>query len=263
MATAETGGGLSPRVRGKRLVLPRCLSKSGSIPACAGETALSGVGDVVLTVYPRVCGGNRWRWRCRLAISGLSPRVRGKRTPHRNQILPPGSIPACAGETHARVSAGTFARVYPRVCGGNHLRDIVKTSPAGLSPRVRGKPPASCCRSSSGWSIPACAGETYAFDATPYMATVYPRVCGGNRFLSQCACSASGLSPRVRGKRIDSDATQHIARSIPACAGETRKTARKSGRGRSIPACAGETRPVPGRPCRRWVYPRVCGGNLD
>ncbi len=90
--------GLSPRVRGNRLLhipLPLYLR---SIPACAGEPAISLTRSRWPWVYPRVCGGTYWCAGCTLRKGGLSPRVRGnlERRVHRGDKL--GSIPACAGE---------------------------------------------------------------------------------------------------------------------------------------------------------------------
>ena len=51
--------GLSPRVRGNPgQIIPPLIYK-GSIPACAGEPGLSSGRLLILTVYPRVCGGTR------------------------------------------------------------------------------------------------------------------------------------------------------------------------------------------------------------
>ena len=51
-----------------------------------------------------------------------------------------------------------------------------------------------------------------------------------------------GLSPRVRGNLASRRSGQKIARSVPACAGETFRI------------CGGDD--------RTDVYPRVCGGTL-
>ena len=50
--------GLSPRVRGKHLMLEQAGRRIRSIPACAGETASARRERGLLRVYPRVCGGN-------------------------------------------------------------------------------------------------------------------------------------------------------------------------------------------------------------
>ena len=51
-------GGLSPRVRGKRLYRHRQDRRPGSIPACTGETRLTDSLAAPSQVYPRVYGGN-------------------------------------------------------------------------------------------------------------------------------------------------------------------------------------------------------------
>ena len=72
---------------------------------------------------------------------------------------------------------------------------------------------------------------------------VYPRVCGGNRGLHRRHERKVGLSPCVRGKLVLISCRKAATRSIPACAGET-----------ACPTAAGRS---------PWVYPRVCGGNLQ
>ena len=49
-------------------------------------------------VYPRVCGGTHKSGIPRLAIFGLSPRVRGNPAARQPEYLAERSIPACAGE---------------------------------------------------------------------------------------------------------------------------------------------------------------------
>ena len=131
--------GLSPRVRGKRRAHKIITGKTGSIPACAGETPWPAIGGGGPMVYPRVCGGNCRRPLIACRRPGLSPRVRGK--PARASGFPAGirSIPACAGETVSVIRHGRVTRVYPRVCGGNCPPSRVSLALQGLSPRVRGK----------------------------------------------------------------------------------------------------------------------------
>ena len=112
-----------------------------------------------------------------------------------------GSIPACAGETRDDAVGRPAAEVYPRVCGGNRGILTQVTAVAGLSPRVRGKRPNLAVNELRYWSIPACAGETTASPSTSSTNTVYPRVCGGNRTRVPIIMTATGLSPRVRGKQ--------------------------------------------------------------
>ena len=90
-------------------------------------------------------------------------------------------------------------------------------------------------------SIPACAGETWHRKLPEDFDRVYPRLCGGNAWLSKQQIDVPGLSPLVRGKRVGVGKFSERAGSIPACAGET-----------SPP------RDYSGEP---MVYPRLCGGN--
>ena len=74
----------------------------GSIPACAGEPLESPAESVLLTVYPRVCGGTCDDCAMAVAVDGLSPRVRGNRTFPSRGMCASWSIPACAGEPTSR-----------------------------------------------------------------------------------------------------------------------------------------------------------------
>ncbi len=234
-------GGLSPRVRGKQCGTIVIRSQTGSIPACAGETAATTYIAPNGTVYPRVCGGNLVGFIVIVNSFGLSPRVRGK--PLRLTLRRPKkrSIPACAGETGMRIPDMRRTRVYPRVCGGNIPCTLFSVMGPGLSPRVRGKRPSRLYALTPCRSIPACAGETLALALAFLLVGVYPRVCGGN--IQSCVCMMSflGLSPRVRGKL----AGMHIRTAFQG----------------SIPACAGETGLSALRKTPLTVYPRVCGGN--
>ena len=117
-AVQEKVMGLSPRVRGN-LGAPRpAVPPPRSIPACAGEPRPALVPASSLEVYPRVCGGTPQTEQYIATMPGLSPRVRGNLGVLRPKTLPPGSIPACAGEPPSPEREPRTGRVYPRVCGG-------------------------------------------------------------------------------------------------------------------------------------------------
>ena len=173
---------------------------------------------------------------------GLSPRVRGNRSPGSEVEFLAGSIPACAGEPGAVPVGCRRLRVYPRVCGGTEAATVSSMTSLGLSPRVRGNPGQPAGFRFEQGSIPACAGEPAHRRRAGRVERVYPRVCGGT-FADTYSCSSfMGLSPRVRGNRL----TAHQKPTI----------------GGSIPACAGEPLRCGARPSPRWVYPRVCGGTF-
>ena len=159
----------------------------------------------------------------------------------RRRAYPQRSIPACAGEARGRGRCRPAVRVYPRVCGGSRWSLTCWCYRGGLSPRVRGKPPAVASASAVSRSIPACAGEAPRCRAWRPPPWVYPRVCGGSGPSCRLTGGRMGLSPRVRGKRG--------------------WRCRWGWRWRSIPACAGEAPEYGGVKAQFRVYPRVCGGS--
>ena len=91
------------------------------------------------TVYPRACGGTVSK--ATLVIQTSGP------------------IPARAGEPSLPLPAFRAGRVYPRACGGTDDKGASLTWGWGLSPRVRGNPPAFSLDVGVNRSIPARAGE--------------------------------------------------------------------------------------------------------
>ena len=214
--------------------------RCGSIPACAGEPGAVPCRIAKRGVYPRVCGGTTFASATATANQGLSPRVRGNHLCICHRYREPGSIPACAGEpANSDVDAG-LPRVYPRVCGGTTIATGIVLAIGGLSPRVRGNPPAHFELMPLRGSIPACAGEPTTATILPSVSWVYPRVCGGTTKENPKLEYILGLSPRVRG---NPSYGAHNA----TCDG-------------SIPACAGEPGVIISWASRLRVYPRVCGG---
>ena len=212
--------GLSPRVRGNPspVLLPPLAARS--IPACAGQPRHVRQPSCHHSVYPRVCGATSVVWALLSPVSGLSPRVRG------NLVLFPSlaggeqSIPACAGQPRSRAFGGFFRWVYPRVCGATCRlpQDILMVM--GLSPRVRGNPPTNSEASTRPGSIPACAGQpTGGRILSVDEAGLSPRV-RGNRLDGGAVRAVHGLSPRVRGNHYRASAMWSWLRSIPACAGQ-------------------------------------------
>ena len=234
--------GLSPRVRGnRRPAVPDALAP-GSIPACAGEPGWSCRRWCRGRVYPRVCGGTPGAVGHQSPRMGLSPRVRGNRRPRFCSASTGRSIPACAGEPAMAVIRSSWARVYPRVCGGTARALRRVASYWGLSPRVRGNPGQERYVRKPSGSIPACAGEPNPTSSRIIKRRVYPRVCGGTQRRRGNAGCRQGLSPRVRGNRCAGRDGEPPSGSIPACAGE--------------PGAAGP------QGLFDRVYPRVCGGTV-
>ena len=198
---AEQGGGLSPRVRGNLVILPRTPCRLGSIPACAGEPASRALSGSRRGVYPRVCGGTSGSLAAGQREVGLSPRVRGNRGRAVARWSRLRSIPACAGEPRAQRAPAPAHQVYPRVCGGTVRIASSHSSVSGLSPRVRGNRRRGRPSADRHGSIPACAGEPESARRRRLSRRVYPRVCGGTGITLSAELRVTGLSPRVRGNQ--------------------------------------------------------------
>ena len=193
-----------------------------SIPAYAGEPRSRLRQSPGCPVYPRVCGGTGCHPGCTCIAEGLSPRMRGNPTRRAYALCHHGSIPAYAGEPAWLTPAGNGMSVYPRVCGGTGGVIIGRRPDPGLSPRMRGNPAGVAQVTPGVGSIPAYAGEPSASMRTESWPAVYPRVCGGTSWVSWSASASVGLSPRMRGNRLQSAPRANCARSIPAYAGEPR-----------------------------------------
>ena len=231
-----------------------------SIPACAGEPKNARFSRHFAKVYPRVCGGTRAQAAWSGTSRGLSPRVRGNRSPAAPGGGPPGSIPACAGEPHPGGEPSPGLTVYPRVCGGTQAPPAGRDPRAGLSPRVRGNRFHRLSSSEMLRSIPACAGEPAAIVVLASSDKVYPRVCGGTHQLRLRPGAQPGLSPRVRGNRQRRAEAHRLHRSIPACAGEPVLSSLEQRTVRVYPRVCGGTNTSPGHRCfLAGLSPRVRG----
>ena len=85
-----------------------------------------------------MCGGTAIPYQRLYGANGLSPRVRGNPPVGAFTRSVNRSIPACAGEPQSNWRDTTASGVYPRVCGGTATKTVLKNTPDGLSPRVRG-----------------------------------------------------------------------------------------------------------------------------
>ena len=190
-----------PRACGGTLtVLVAELQEEGLSPRLRGNRIVKLLGFSCSRVYPRACGGTPMMQGCGGPKRGLSPRLRGNHYSHNAQDLFVRSIPALAGEPLHFGNGASHRRVYPRACGGTSAHSWANSGLSGLSPRLRGN---RCCRMVQNhgcWSIPALAGEP-GRDA-PARPTRH------------------GLSPRLRGNPPIQIAYLGKERSIPALAGE-------------------------------------------
>ena len=149
------------------------------------------------------------------------------------------SIPACTGKPQGAMRGPLLVRVYPRMYGETPPAPGLGPALRGLSPHVRGNPPARSCRGTRRGSIPACTGKPTSIPSRRRYVTVYPRMYGETWDNPTRHASTDGLSPHVRGNHVRHLPDQPFTGSIPACTGK------------------------PGHPGghRRWlrVYPRMYG----
>ena len=158
-----------------------------------------------------------------IMYDGLSPRVRGNPAGTSYTRWTQGSIPACTGKPVPSISLPKLPKVYPRVYGETYPYVCPSERHGGLSPRVRGNPPADRLYARVSGSIPACTGKPPTRQPPRSRRWVYPRVYGETSMTIDTFLSRTGLSPRVRGNQRCPLLVGRPLGSIPACTGKPRR----------------------------------------
>ena len=127
-----------PRPRGTRSLLFCSLFQRRFIPASAGNTRSRRARRPESAVHPRVRGEHRRPARTNASSSGSSPRPRGTRGAHRDQLAAERFIPASAGNTDGPALTASTPSVHPRVRGEHAVLGDVAVGATGSSPRPRG-----------------------------------------------------------------------------------------------------------------------------
>ena len=91
--------GSSPRMRGRLPIVAKGAAETGLIPAHAGKTSILSAAATSTRAHPRACGENRSQPSEISALTGSSPRMRGKQAADLEQSVGAGLIPAHAGKT--------------------------------------------------------------------------------------------------------------------------------------------------------------------
>ena len=255
--------GSSPRVRGTAAERPAVLRGARFIPACAGNSQNLQNHDHDPTVHPRVCGEQAIALGKKHRAGGSSPRVRGTGFAQNPLVEPDRFIPACAGNSAPTLSRGICAPVHPRVCGEQLCSLVSVQICLGSSPRVRGTAEVVRVVADVYRFIPACAGNRTTVRVHSVKPSVHPRVCGEQRRSVRRYCEGLGSSPRVRGTADVALCVDCTCRFIPACAGNSPRTARPESCGSVHPRVCGEQKPVnPDVPGDVGSSPRVRGTAL-
>ena len=115
--------------------------------------------------------------------------------------------------------------VHPRLCGEHGYAQSKHHSRSGSSPPVRGTLDGPRFPQLGHRFIPACAGNTAQRLPAIISVTVHPRLCGEHEVASRIDVQFDGSSPPVRGTRKFRQSCRMAQRFIPACAGNTIRSA--------------------------------------
>ena len=163
-----------------------------------------------------------------------------------------GLIPAHAGKTTTRTHTRTPAPAHPRSRGENHVDGRVLTTDQGSSPLTRGKPVWASSRLWAPGLIPAHAGKTSTASARPPRTGAHPRSRGENAAGIEATIRDEGSSPLTRGKLRRLCGLKSSTGLIPAHAGKTGTSKRRSSRARAHPRSRGENKDGAGKDLIRW-----------
>ena len=196
--------GSPPRARGEESVIPFRVAANGITPACAGRSRrFSDRGDSAKD-HPRVCGEKSTGCATRLPCAGSPPRVRGEVVGRAVRTRTSGITPACAGRSARAQDCRARGRDHP--------------------PRVRGEVRPRADASLSRGITPACAGRSFIDSEHKTSFEDHSRVCGEKPGIGRQQCSEQGSPPRVRGEGEKRRKWQHVRRITPACAGRRHGT---------------------------------------
>ena len=146
-------------MRGTVLPVPVACTRSGIIPARAGNRRASTSGSPRRWDHPRACGEQFSISSANHRHTGSPPRVRGTDVPAQAVLRDGGIIPARAGNSFQFRVRTIDTRDHPRACGEQYFRQYGKTWYEGSSPRVRGTVRQVLAVRAGGGIIPARAGN--------------------------------------------------------------------------------------------------------
>ena len=169
--------------------------------------------------------------------------MRGKHGRTAKRLVAVGITPAHAGKTGGRSGRAGRCGDHPRACGENLARHKKTGGATGSPPRMRGKQLLADFVVCALRITPACAGKTPESLSSHFPTTNHPRVCGENYSWDIDKRCDYGSPPRVRGKPAPRSLPSKSPRITPACAGKTKKCAR--------------------RILSSTDHPRVCGENYQ
>ena len=243
VTTGSPARGSSPLARGALLELQRAADGVGLIPARAGSTAAPATTSTGASAHPRSRGEHLGGKIGVMVAAGSSPLARGAPRRRVPAVGRRGLIPARAGSTGSRSACHPGAWAHPRSRGEHSARAATSARRRGSSPLARGAQSHRHRRSECVGLIPARAGSTGRCVRDAAAGSAHPRSRGEHCAVAYRSSCVEGSSPLARGA-LGLDLQQpHPAGLIPARAGSTRSTGRRS--------------------CRRPAHPRSRGEHSD
>ena len=174
------------------------------------------------------------------SASGSSPLARGAHHHFKRRWFVHGIIPACAGSTKWVRFRKSRPKDHPRLRGEHGFVTPQKDVVEGSSPLARGALDSLLNPRVAGGIIPACAGSTRTSWSLSLTRRDHPRLRGEHRLHRLLLVIVSGSSPLARGARARSRPVRRAGRIIPACAGSTSRSSRRSSARRDHPRLRGE-----------------------
>ena len=237
--------GSSPLTRGKRSSAKARRAIRRLIPAHAGKTAPLNLPWGPTGAHPRSRGENALMGMIYAPEDGSSPLTRGKLSARPCFCEGRRLIPAHAGKTQAFPMREPTHGAHPRSRGENEASLTALLKGRGSSPLTRGKPTPMRWAPSPTRLIPAHAGKTAPDRRTQHRSEAHPRSRGENHAPLTAGSNHPGSSPLTRGKLQAWHRSTPRPGLIPAHAGKTSQTRRRTASAQAHPRSRGENRHGP------------------
>ena len=232
--------GSSPHARGTLALPVGVRPTAGIIPACAGNTLGIQCQCIVVRDHPRMRGEHiTFRTKIR-SFEGSSPHARGTHRSCFNPCSIVGIIPACAGNTRLALGYVAGTGDHPRMRGEHPSFRKENSTRKGSSPHARGTRRLRLHEIVMRGIIPACAGNTVTRIVTTALTRDHPRMRGEHLLWCVTVCGGLGSSPHARGTRWGCEGVGCVGGIIPACAGNTVRSAAWRRPARDHPRMRGE-----------------------
>ena len=244
--------GSSPLTRGKRDRALEVLGPWRLIPAHAGKTRIRRPTSSLRSAHPRSRGENTAFFRWAHGAGGSSPLTRGKLGELVHFLRGHRLIPAHAGKTTWTGAYSPPTKAHPRSRGENRCGHRRGCGRRGSSPLTRGKHRRPARDRRGLGLIPAHAGKTTPTPRSSSLLRAHPRSRGENAAGIEATIRDEGSSPLTRGKLRRLCGLKSSTGLIPAHAGKTGTSKRRSSRARAHPRSRGENKDGAGKDLIRW-----------